>query len=397
VQLRYAALRRSLLPAVVVGAVLIGMVLVGLPGVSSAKGDPSSQRDQVRSRRAQLSGQINVLKASNVQIQRALDNLQSNVSARRAQYDGSRRDVAVAQARANTLRRVEAEKAKVLDLLRSNIKAVAVDAYVRGPTDRFTSIFDAKSLPEAVRGQELLDVRLGNAAELSDRLKAAQDDLTTFRKAAEGAQATAEARQRVLAAQLGQLNQSLLAQSRLAAQVDTRVASALAEAAALATVDRKLSDQIAAQQAALASRVSRVFGDGGGATYTTGSVSVTSVNGIVVATSIANQLANLLSAAASAGIILGGSGYRDPAQQIALRKAHCGSAWRSAPASSCHPPTAPPGQSMHERGLAVDFTWNGSIISSHSSPAFRWLAANASRFGFYNLPSEPWHWSTNGN
>ena len=26
-----------------------------------------------------------------------------------------------------------------------------------------------------------------------------------------------------------------------------------------------------------------------------------------------------------------------------------------------------------------------------------WLAANAGSFGFRNLPSEPWHWSTNGN
>jgi hypothetical protein len=25
------------------------------------------------------------------------------------------------------------------------------------------------------------------------------------------------------------------------------------------------------------------------------------------------------------------------------------------------------------------------------------LADNASRFGFFNLPSEPWHWSVNGS
>ena len=52
---------------------------------------------------------------------------------------------------------------------------------------------------------------------------------------------------------------------------------------------------------------------------------------------------------------------------------------------------------MHEQGLAIDFTHGGSLISSRSSAAFQWLAANAGRFGFRNLPSEPWHWSTNGN
>ena len=39
----------------------------------------------------------------------------------------------------------------------------------------------------------------------------------------------------------------------------------------------------------------------------------------------------------------------------------------------------------------------GSSITSRSDPAFLWLRNNASRFGLYNLPSEPWHWSTNGN
>jgi LAS superfamily LD-carboxypeptidase LdcB len=52
---------------------------------------------------------------------------------------------------------------------------------------------------------------------------------------------------------------------------------------------------------------------------------------------------------------------------------------------------------MHEQGLAVDLTYNGSLITSRSNPGFIWLDANAAGFGFYNLPAEPWHWSTNGN
>ena len=52
---------------------------------------------------------------------------------------------------------------------------------------------------------------------------------------------------------------------------------------------------------------------------------------------------------------------------------------------------------MHERGLAIDFTCGGTTIGSHSSPCYKWLSAHASQYGLYNLPSEPWHWSTNGN
>jgi D-alanyl-D-alanine carboxypeptidase len=52
---------------------------------------------------------------------------------------------------------------------------------------------------------------------------------------------------------------------------------------------------------------------------------------------------------------------------------------------------------MHEQGLAVDFTYGGRAIGSRSSPAFQWMSAHAASYGFHNLPSEPWHWSSNGN
>ena len=55
-----------------------------------------------------------------------------------------------------------------------------------------------------------------------------------------------------------------------------------------------------------------------------------------------------------------------------------------------------PALQMHEQGLAIDFTQGGRTISRGSS-AYSWLKANAASFGFYNLPSEAWHWSTNGN
>ena len=110
-------------------------------------------------------------------------------------------------------------------------------------------------------------------------------------------------------------------------------------------------------------------------------------------------MAGLLDAARADGIALGGSGYRDTSAQIALRRQNCGTSdyavW-DMPPDQCSPPTARPGMSMHELGLAIDFTANGRFISSRTDPGFVWLAANAGRFGFSNLPSEPWHWSTTG-
>ena len=107
-----------------------------------------------------------------------------------------------------------------------------------------------------------------------------------------------------------------------------------------------------------------------------------------------------LDAAAADGNNLCGGGYRDAYAQIVLRHDNCGTsdyAIYEAPSSACSPPTAPPGTSNHEQGTAIDFTCNGGgTIRSRSSPCFQWLAANAANYGLQNLPSEPWHWSTDG-
>jgi len=71
--------------------------------------------------------------------------------------------------------------------------------------------------------------------------------------------------------------------------------------------------------------------------------------------------------------------------------------------------TAPPGYSLHNRGLAIDFGcvtddggWIGSTGSFRrawkTSGCFRWLERNAGRFGFRLNDSidEPWHWEYHG-
>jgi probable HAF family extracellular repeat protein len=124
------------------------------------------------------------------------------------------------------------------------------------------------------------------------------------------------------------------------------------------------------------------------------------VRDITVNAAIADQIEGLLAAAEADGLSLTGHGHRDHARQIALRRAHCGTSYYAIyqmPASRCSPPTARPGTSMHERGEAIDFSCDGMLIRSHSNPCYRWLADHAADYGLYNLPSEAWHWSTNGS
>jgi probable HAF family extracellular repeat protein len=123
------------------------------------------------------------------------------------------------------------------------------------------------------------------------------------------------------------------------------------------------------------------------------------VRGITVNAAIGGQVEALLAAAEADGFAFTGGGHRSPERQIELRRQHCGTSYYAVyemPSSQCSPPTARPGRSLHERGLAIDFNCRGSLVDSRSDPCFQWLAANAGRFGFFNLPSEPWHWSVNG-
>ena len=113
--------------------------------------------------------------------------------------------------------------------------------------------------------------------------------------------------------------------------------------------------------------------------------------GFLVHKSVGDAVIRMIQAARADGVNLTGYGWRSPQRTAELRVINgCPDVYDSPP-SSCRIPTARPGQSMHERGLAIDFAscWRGS-------PCFVWLSNNAASYGFINLPSESWHWSTNG-
>jgi hypothetical protein len=86
----------------------------------------------------------------------------------------------------------------------------------------------------------------------------------------------------------------------------------------------------------------------------------------------------MAAAAAAAGVSLTiNSGYRSDAEQAALYARHPDPRW-----------VAPPGKSLHRLGTELDLGPPG---------AYRWLAANARRFGFVQRYSwEPWHFGRVG-
>ncbi len=358
-----------------------------------------------------MASKLDVLRASDADVQRALGDLDANVGAQQAVVAAAQQAAEAAARELAEAAAAEKRKEEELAAVRAKMAKIAVEAYLSPLTGTFMTMLKSNSLSEATKKQDFLQIGANHSAEVAQELKTVKADLQEQRKAAEVAEQRTTERQVEVEERLVGLRQAADQQRQLAEQVEGRIESGLAEAAALSAVDGQLSSQIASQQAALAAQVQassqvaqRASGGGGGgapvsarAIAPRGNIALATVGGITVAASIAGQLERLLNAASADGISLGGSGYRDSSSQAALRQTNgCPDIYDS-PASSCRVPTARPGSSMHEQGLAIDFTYGGSLIRSRSGPGYNWLAGNAAGFGFFNLPSEPWHWSTNGN
>jgi len=415
---------RSAAARTLLGVLALGVVALLAGSSVTAGADLTAARDRraaVRAQQAQVASQVNALEGSEASVMAALAAIDENVRGQQAAMVEARRQAESSQLEAERAEADAAETGRQLDRLRARMTDYAVAAYVSPPDEQLFREFEAASAQQDASRRAFLDLRSGNDLDLIDQLRATKRRLEDQLTHAHEARAAAEAQLAAAEAAFGSLTAAQAEQQRFADQVRARLDERLSDAQYLSRLDASFAAQISAEESKLAEAVSKVPVNpptGGGSSGGSGSGSgsgttnppvtappikptpgLVTVGGITVATSIGDQLRQLLAAASAAGINLGGYGYRDINAQIQLRRQNCGTSdyaiWYM-PADGCRPPTARPGYSMHERGLAIDFQANGSFINTHSNPGFVWLAANAGRFGFVNLPSEPWHWSVSG-
>jgi len=386
---------------------------------SAAIRDLQTKRNEVRSNKAKTAQQVDTITATDAEVTTALRTLSENIAGQSAQLEDARQAVTQAEADAATALAAESQAQTDLNDLRTDLKKDALTAYVSSPPDMDFAFLSAASLADDANRRTFLSVRASKNLDSVERYRTVQEQLALARSNATAAEQRAEQHRSEVTNRLTDLEQAQEAQEAFAEQLDERLDRALSEAASLEQLDGALASDISRQQTVLANELAaqRAAADrlarsrrGSGSTArppvgssrpiptiaTSGNI--VSVGGIRVDASIADNLQRLLADAAAAGINFGGGGFRDPAGQIAVRRSNCGSSdymIYQAPASACRPPTARPGQSQHEVGLAVDFTEGGRTLN-RSSGGFAWLRANGGSYGFYNLPAEPWHWSTTG-
>jgi LAS superfamily LD-carboxypeptidase LdcB len=423
-------------------------VLTPAPHTSGA-GEPDpektkQQRDEVRSQRAEVDLQVDALAAEDAEVTGALAELETNVATQEAELEEAERAREAAEADLQEATQAVADaQARIEDLDREADEMV-VEAFVNPPSDNALDAFKAESLSDAAVKQALIEIQADTDADVLDQLDEAHEDLEVEEaNKAEAAVAAAD-KEEAAAQELSDLEAARAQQQVFADEVEERLNAKLAEAESLKEFDKELSDRLVREQAEVAARLRALQeaaerqrqaqaeaaaraaaaanqpappppapsaarapapdvsapsvvrpAPGGLATVT-----CPSGGSIIVAGSIADSVQALLNAAANDGVSLcASSGWRSTERQIELRMQNCGTsnyAIYYMPSSQCNPPTARPGSSMHEQGLAIDFSCNGGGAIRYGNECWNWLAAHANEYGLYNLPSEPWHWSTTG-
>jgi peptidoglycan hydrolase CwlO-like protein len=402
---------------------LASMALLPLSAGLAQQEDPKQRQDEVREEKAELEHEVEALEGKEKETRQKMADLETQLADQQAELDEAERAAKAAEQAVADATKAVADAEKRIDDLERETDEVVIEAFVNPPIVNGLDIFDSGSMSEAAIKQELLRLQSDTDADAFDKLEAAREDLEIEKANKEAAADEAEAKRQAADAALADLKATFAEQQDVVAKVEADIDRRLAEVETLKELDAELSRQIEAEAAEWARRVQRLAdaqaaaeaasgvspppppAPTGGSTIqpvSGGLASVTCPGGgsITVAGSIAQNVQGLLDAAAANGLFLCGGGYRNPEEQIALRQAHCGTsqyAIYEMPSSQCSPPTARPGSSMHEQGLAIDFTCGGGGIVSSGDPCFQWLAANAATYGLFNLPSEPWHWSTNGS
>ena len=368
------------------------------------------EREAIQVELADQAIKLDAATADFADLAQALDDVNALVDLQQARLADANQRVRSAETQAEVAQARLVEIADEVGLLQRDVQDLAVASFTGEASATASNVTSALSSEPwvAARRRSLIELQTGSLTDGIDRMRAlgaeaelVAESLDVSLSSAQQARTQAQLRQ-------GELEASQDAQADLVARAGLRLEARLAEASVIEDRDAQAAAEIRQQEEVIAAKIREEAArraaieaaeERGNVPVVATHAEITTVDGIQVHVDIAAAVGEMLAAARADGVDLGGWGYRDSIRQIELRQEHCGTTeydiWEK-PAFSCNPPTARPGQSQHERGLAIDFTYNGGSMTSHSNPGFVWLAANASRWGFVNLPSEPWHWSTTG-
>ncbi len=244
---------------------LVLALAVGLATPAAAAGSTASARkrqEQVRAAKARAASQLNGLKASDTQLEKALSALVTQVRAQDAKAAAARQSLAVAEASVKQAESRISTTETQMSSLQGAVVERAVSAYVRPQQSAMAGLTDAKNLEDASRRTSMLQQVSNSNRDILDELRASKEDLGIEREKASAARETAAKRRQVVNAELGSLKKNLVEKARLEAAVNARIKAVTGEVEALSKEDVAIQQLISSNAArAAAQRASRSASD----------------------------------------------------------------------------------------------------------------------------------------
>jgi murein DD-endopeptidase MepM/ murein hydrolase activator NlpD len=238
---------RPRLPAIL----LVIALVVSLCGTAVADGGSSRQRrDEVRRRKASAASQLDALKASDDQLERAVATLDANVAAQSAKVDAARQAAAVAETRLKQAKAKVVEVHARIDALNQRVRDQAIRAYMSPGADVLEELVNSEDVNVASRKQALLDNVNASQVDTLDDLRAAREDLEAAEAAAESAATAAESARKSAESRLGELQQARAQQVRARQALRSRIAEFTGEVDAMNRQEASLTALINREQAA---------------------------------------------------------------------------------------------------------------------------------------------------
>lgn len=248
-------------------ALLLGLAL---PAEAASKTSTARKRQaEVRAAKARAAAQLNGLKASDDQLEKAVAALATQVRAQNAKVASAQQAVNVAEAAVKAAETKIANTETEITTLQTAVVDRAVAAYVRPQQSAFAGLSEAKSLEDASRRQSMLRQVANSDRDILDQLRATKEDLGIEREKAAAAKEVAAERRAAAAKTLSSYKTNLAEKARLEAALDQRIRSVTGEIEAHSREDAAIqalinSEAAKAAAAARASRNAAAANDSGG-------------------------------------------------------------------------------------------------------------------------------------
>ena len=234
------------------GAVLALTLVTFLPAAAQdGSSDPRSRREEIQREKAEVAAQLDVLQATDAELEEAYRTLVEKVRQQEARVADAQREVDEAQRIADQLAAEAEETQRQVDQLRDRVRDRAVAAYVNpsGDTDVTDVLLRDDDLNEAERRKAIVDQLAAGDLDSVDEYRAAKDRLARQREAADAAAAEASTKRDELGAELGTLEADRAEKEAAKAELEGRIADFQSHAAGLAAEEQSIEALILALEA----------------------------------------------------------------------------------------------------------------------------------------------------